>query len=101
MLENVFSTFPPARIIEVDGKFVPLDLSVGNIDLHQLQTAEDFERFIENYLDERNAVAAYGGYNEQRNLYKRSELFQDADRDIHIGLDIWTKSGTPVLAVLD
>src|SRR5690606_25662489 len=48
-----------------------------------------------------NAVAAYGGYNEQRNLYKRSELFQDADRDIHIGLDIWTKSGTPVLAVLD
>src|SRR5690606_35879633 len=102
MLENVFSTLPPTRAVDVDAKFVALDLSVGNPDLGQPESGEEFEQFIEKYLDEHNAAAAYGGYNEQRSLYKRSELFQgDDERDIHIGLDIWAKSGTPVLAVLD
>jgi murein DD-endopeptidase MepM/ murein hydrolase activator NlpD len=49
-------------------------------------------------------MAAYGGYDEVRNLYRRSEIFTDGvsdERNIHIGLDIWTNAGTKVLAAMD
>ena len=50
------------------------------------------------------AKVAFGGYNEERNLYKRSTVFNDnqtEERNIHIGLDLWIKAGTGVLAALD
>jgi uncharacterized protein YaeQ len=43
-------------------------------------------------------------YNEERNLYQRSTIFKDEDteeRNIHIGLDLWIKAGTPILAALE
>ena len=48
--------------------------------------------------------SAFGGYNEERNLYKSSLIFNDdenEERNIHIGMDLWIKAGTPVLAVVD
>lgn len=47
---------------------------------------------------------AFGGYNEERNLYKETSLFNDdetEERNIHIGMDLWIKAGTPVLAALE
>jgi murein DD-endopeptidase MepM/ murein hydrolase activator NlpD len=87
-------------------QYVPLDLSVKNTALEKesLDTSTHFELFIERYLDENNAKVAYGGYNEVRNLYKRSTIFKDEatdERNIHIGVDLWIKAGTPILAALD
>ena len=51
-----------------------------------------------------NAKVAFGGYNEVRSLYKRSKIFSSSktdERNIHIGLDLWIKAGTAVLAALD
>ena len=86
--------------------YIPLDLSVSNdfFSEQEISTSSDFEEFIEKYLAKENSKVAYGGYNEVRNLYKRSTVFNDAEteeRNIHIGLDLWIKGGTPVLAALD
>ncbi|MNE42502.1 hypothetical protein D3C80_1366290 [compost metagenome] len=83
-----------------------MDLSVSNKALSglALDNAFDFENFIEKNLAENNSKVAYGGYNEERNLYKRSSVFNDnktEERNIHIGLDLWIEAGTSVLAALD
>ena len=60
--------------------------------------------FLDDYLNQNGARVAYGGYLEKRNLYQRSTIFNNSnteERNIHIGLDLWTKAGTPVLAALD
>jgi len=98
-----------AKVIsnEIDySEYIALDLSSNNTELsnHNLETAQDYEKFIQNYLDANNAKVAFGGYLETRNLYKRSTVFKNettAERNIHIGLDLWIKAGTPVLAALD
>jgi murein DD-endopeptidase MepM/ murein hydrolase activator NlpD len=87
-------------------EYMSLDLSVSNVALSKLDldNAIDFENFIENRLTLNNAKVAYGGYNEERNLYKRSLVFKNSkteERNIHIGLDLWIKAGTKVLAAID
>ncbi|RZK05679.1 MAG: peptidase M23 [Flavobacterium sp.] len=84
--------------------YFPIDLSISNSDLLGLKNADDFEIYFNNYLDKNNAKVAFGGYNEFRNLYKRSNIFTDIEleeRNIHIGIDLWIKEGTSVLAALD
>ena len=87
-------------------QYVPLDLSVSNSKLakESLGNATDFEEYIERFLSQNKAKVAFGGYNEERNLYKRSTIFKDEaieERNMHIGLDLWIKAGTPILAALD
>jgi murein DD-endopeptidase MepM/ murein hydrolase activator NlpD len=86
--------------------YVAFDLSAPITDALQLPLtdAKLFEDFVENYLSNNNAKVAYGGYLEHRNLYKRSTVFKDVaveERNIHIGLDLWIKAGTEVLAAVD
>ncbi|MBF03081.1 MAG: peptidase M23 [Flavobacterium sp.] len=86
--------------------YTPIQLAASNKDLTPsvLKDAEAFEQYIENHLAKNKAKVAYGGYLETRNLYKRSTVFNDAitdERNIHIGLDLWIKAGTAVLAGLD
>lgn len=86
--------------------YVVLDLSETNgfLKSQSLETAADYELFIQNYLDKNNAKIAYGGYKEVRNLYKRSAVFTNSDseeRNIHIGLDLWINEKAPVYAALD
>jgi murein DD-endopeptidase MepM/ murein hydrolase activator NlpD len=87
-------------------QYVPLDLSVNSKTLlnRKLVTSLDYEAFLDDYLNQKEARVAYGGYLEKRNLYQRSTIFNNSkteERNIHIGLDLWTKAGTPVLAALD
>jgi len=105
---NPFETFLQSQtdVKVIDAKtFVSVDLSVSNTSLSDIATdAEKFEDYLENYLAGNNADAAFGGYNEQRNLYKRSGIFNDEEsdeRDIHIGLDLWIAAETIVFAALD
>jgi murein DD-endopeptidase MepM/ murein hydrolase activator NlpD len=108
-LENLLKEIQNVKVIDDSisyTEYIPLDLSVSNIELSKLaiDDATIFEEFIEEKLLKNKAKIAFGGYNEERNLYKRSTVFNDnqtEERNIHIGLDLWIKAGTPVLAALD
>ena len=108
-LETFFSKLENIKVIDDSipySQYSPIDLSISNSELSQidLKNPNDFENFIENYLDKNKAKVAFGGYNEVRNLYKKTNLFNDEladERNIHIGMDLWIKAGTPVLAALD
>ncbi|MCB7481355.1 peptidoglycan DD-metalloendopeptidase family protein [Christiangramia sediminis] len=82
-----------------------IDLSENNPDLLKLEVAssEAFSIFIDEYLRNRESKAAYGGYNELRTLYNRSQLFNntEANRNIHIGLDVWVPAFSEIISPLD
>jgi murein DD-endopeptidase MepM/ murein hydrolase activator NlpD len=87
-------------------EYVALDLSVTNKELqvYDLNTAHDYEVYIQQHLHKNRASIAYGGYLERRNLYKRSAVFKNEtsnERDIHIGLDLWMNEQAPIFAALD
>ena len=108
-LETFFLNLANIKVIDDSipySQYTPIDLSVSNSELSKidLKNANDFEIFIENYLHKNKAKVAFGGYNEVRNLYKKTSLFDDDEsdeRNIHIGMDLWIKAGTQVLAALD
>ena len=108
-LEKIFLQLENSTVIESSipySKYTPLDLSISNQELSQIDMSNStaVEIFIENHLQKSNAKVAFGGYNEERNLYKSSLIFNDdenEERNIHIGMDLWIKAGTPVLAALD
>lgn len=86
--------------------YVALDLSVTNTNLTEqsLTTAQDYERYIQRYLDNHQAQITFGGYNETRNLYQRSAVFKNEntdERNIHIGLDLWINEAAPIYAALE
>lgn len=88
--------------------YVEIDLSVNNPALsgRELASAEAFSDYISRYLQTKGKKVAWGGYDEQRGLYLRSDLFsaeeeKDSKRSIHLGIDIWAEAGTNVLAVLE
>jgi murein DD-endopeptidase MepM/ murein hydrolase activator NlpD len=109
LLETLFSKLENVKVIENSiscSQYVPIDLSISNLDLSKIdmENAFDYETYIESILQKNNAKVAFGGYNEVRNLYQSSHLFNDdgkEERNIHIGMDLWIKAGTPVLAALD
>ena len=108
-IETIFSKLENIKVIDDSipySQYSPIDLSVSNLELSQidLKNPIDFETFIENHLSKNKAKVAFGGYNEVRNLYKKTSLFNDEqadERNIHIGIDLWIKARTPVLAALD
>ena len=108
-LENLFSRLENVKVIDDSipySKYTRRDLSISNTDLSKinLSDAKVFEAFIENHLQKNDAKVAFGGYKEERNLYKSSQLFnsdENEERNIHIGMDLWIKAGTPILAAVD
>ena len=108
-LLELFSQINASKVISKDidyRDYVFLDLSVENADLknHKLETAQDYQIYIQNYLDKNKAKIAYGGYLEIRNLYKRSTVFKNdisEERNIHIGLDLWINEQAPIYAALE
>ncbi len=52
-------------------------------------------------IDAAGAIAGVGGYLENRSVYKDTEHFRgDAERCIHIGVDVFMPAGTPLHAPL-
>lgn len=107
-IKNCTEGFTPVIDKEfIKSDFVHIDLSETNKDIREMEipSANEVERFIDSYLELNSAKIAYGGYSEKRSLYKRSVIFNNdnaqSQRNIHIGLDIWSDAGTPVLAPLD
>lgn len=108
-MEDFFKKIQAAKVISPEigySEYVALDLSVTNSDLqnHKLETAQDYEVFIQNQLDANHGKIMFGGYIETRNLYKRSTVFKNPDteeRNIHIGLDLWINEQAPIHAALE
>lgn len=106
LLKSLSSEFSP--IIEGTSQedYVKIDLSLTNPELQHISISEIDEctAYIRNVLDKNNAKVAYGGYLEKRNLYANNSKFTSKDvnnRNIHLGVDFWTKAGSKVLAPLD
>lgn len=99
--------------------FDPAKHCIASIDLSKSNSTFDetvftdtavFSAYIHQQLISQKAKYLIGGYNENRGMYSRSELF-DKDllptgneipepRCIHLGTDIWSPAGTPVFAPL-
>jgi murein DD-endopeptidase MepM/ murein hydrolase activator NlpD len=113
MLSNVLlahraNFLPIVPFTEKEDKIVRLDLSENNKAL----TPEIFENtalfsdFIDSMLQQAGARYGIGGYLENRKVYARSRVFDagmknSEPRTLHLGLDIWGKAGTPVMAPME
>jgi len=105
LLEKLTEEFTPiVKGFEAED-YYPLDLSVENKELEtvDLASAEKVENYIQSKIEKNSKKIAFGGYLENRNLYRRSTYFKeslDEDRNIHLGIDIWCAAGTEVVAPL-
>jgi murein DD-endopeptidase MepM/ murein hydrolase activator NlpD len=64
-----------------------------------------FSKYVASRLDDAGAVYGIGGYGELRTVYSRSKIFDapnayEEPRRLHLGIDVWGKTGTPVFAPL-
>lgn len=87
-------------------KYAKLDLSVSNPDLsvELCSSSDKLGQYINSFLESKNANMAFGGYMEERAIYRRSVIFNDnesEERNIHIGLDLWAPANTAVFAAFD
>ena len=89
-------------------KLLPFDFSPANKEISEdiLGSTEEFTSFINNKLKLSNARYGIGGYNEYREVYSRSKVFDatgvdEEPRRLHLGTDIWGKPHTPVMAPWD
>ena len=95
---NKVVDFDPAK-----DKLCHLDLSEKNTALSVddfIDTAK-FSAYINNELQRTNSRYAVGGYDENRTVYRKSELFDGTEpRTVHLGIDVWGAAGTKVYAPL-
>lgn len=90
--------------------YLILDFSATNPDLApdrqpplDLTNTAAFSDYVFGKLRAAGARVGVGGYNEHRVIYRRSPHFQQteqAPREIHLGVDLWTDAGTPVFTPL-
>jgi len=83
-------------------QYGPIDLSVSNEELKNFDVSDPgiCQQYIDMVLERSEVKVAYGGYLEQRNLYNDKSSFasQFNPRNIHLGMDFWTQTGTKVIA---
>ncbi|MFS4494637.1 peptidoglycan DD-metalloendopeptidase family protein [Maribacter sp. 2308TA10-17] len=82
-------------------QYCRIDLSNLNPDLKDIAITrpDDCQNYINSILKKNDALVAYGGYLEKRNLYSDKSSFtkHEAVRNIHLGIDFWTKAYTRVI----
>ncbi|MEN3322545.1 peptidoglycan DD-metalloendopeptidase family protein [Mariniflexile soesokkakense] len=115
MYPNTFSEFlfklngTPLRVLDPsidNSNYIALDLSEDNeaLQMVDVSSSSKLENYITNHIKKHNALVAFGGYNENRNIYKRSNYFNletAKERNIHIGMDLWYDAHSPVFTPLD
>lgn len=83
---------------------IEFDFSEKNKELVSIDFKDEasFCNYVNNELNTNGSIAGIGGYGEHRIIYSRSEVFDGEEaRSVHLGLDIWTKAGTPIFAPLE
>ena len=106
-LETISET--PLKVIDTSiplKQYTPISISSENEELgsFDVSSSSEWESYLNNFLQQRNAKVAFGGYIEKRDIYKRSSYFNSStveERNIHLGIDLWCDEDTPVLSVLD
>lgn len=83
-----------------------LDFSIHNPEMKLLdfQKIDELNSYVFNKIKQAGMKYGYGGYIEDREVYRRSPLFAlspEEARSIHLGIDVWTEAGKPVFAPLD
>ncbi|AUC23161.1 peptidase M23 [Polaribacter sejongensis] len=87
--------------------YFPIVISSKNKELlkFDISSSKAWEKHINLFLEKNKAKIGFGGYLEKRNIYDRSDYFKNQSennkRNIHLGIDLWCKENTKVLAVLD
>ena len=92
-----------------DKKTIPLDLSVGSLDLgnnSNFENIHNFQKTINDLLEEKNAEIGIGGYGEVRPFYTTDAYQTEGNngaqwRTVHLGVDVWAEAGTDVFSPLD
>lgn len=82
---------------------IALDLSATNLELSP-SIYGNAAAFCDYITDKLGGKIGFGGYLEHRVIYESYNNFATASadfRNIHLGMDFWTKAGTPVFAPLD
>jgi peptidoglycan LD-endopeptidase LytH len=106
LLKNQAAFRPVVNFNPLKDKFYHFDFSSSNKEITAADIADTqrFTQYIDKKLESHHAKFGIGGYNENRVLYKRSELFEPPGREgagisprsIHLGIDIWGPVGTEV-----
>ncbi|HJW18669.1 MAG TPA: peptidoglycan DD-metalloendopeptidase family protein [Flavisolibacter sp.] len=110
----------PVVPFEKGDKLLHMDFTASNkaLTADLVKDTEEFTRYINQCLSREGARYGIGGYNEYRTIYSRSDLFERSRpavnelqhhniqtkaeaRCIHLGIDIWGKPYTKVIAPLD
>ncbi|OYX22213.1 MAG: peptidase M23 [Flavobacteriales bacterium 32-35-8] len=99
----------PLRVLHPEipnSKYISIDLSEDNKQLKDLDVSktEVLQNYIESQIHQHNGLVGYGGYNEVRTIYKRSQHFNNneaTERNIHLGVDLWVAAETPIYCPLD
>lgn len=109
ILKKHFADFHP--VVSFDAKkekICSLDFTAGNkeIDENILMHTHRFIQYINEKLQQAGAKYGVGGYAEHRTVYSRSKVFDaeilgDEPRRLHLGVDIWGKPHTAVMAPLN
>lgn len=107
--EESIVNLTPTKVIDASiptEDYVAIDISKENksLETFDISSSKEWEKYVKEYLDSKKAKVAYGGYLEHRDLYNRSSYFSESvedQRNIHLGIDLWTNVDTPVLAALD
>src|ERR1044071_3158250 len=96
-------SFDPA-----EEKLLALDLTANNKELSHdiLDHINEFIDYINQKLNNTGAKFGIGGYAEHRTVYSQSKVFDGKERGeeprrLHLGIDIWGKPHTPVMAPLN
>jgi murein DD-endopeptidase MepM/ murein hydrolase activator NlpD len=106
-LNSLKGTFHKVVPFKDDDHFLKLDFSEHNKDLTDtiIDDTELFIQYIKASLIRANARYGIGGYNENRTIYRTSKLFnmenREEPRTVHLGVDIWGKPYTHIMAPLD
>lgn len=80
-----------------------MDFSVHNPEMKSIDfnDIEGLNRFVFEKIEKAGKIYGYGGYMEDREIYRRSPLFSistEEARSIHLGIDVWTPDGQNVYA---
>lgn len=90
-------------------KIIPIDLSVGSLDLgnnSNFETTKKFQQTISRFLEDEEAEIGFGGYGESRPFYTTDAYQIEGNsgvqwRTVHLGVDFWTAAEVAVFAPLD
>ncbi len=97
----------PSQVLDIpfsSRDYIKLDFTEANkaiLDL-DLKNTSDFNKYIFDTIERAGAKVGFGGYDEDRVIYKRSSHFLgDEPRSVHLGVDLWAKAGTEIFSPLD